>query len=136
MTTLTQRIFEANAPYSNPHQGTNPRVLFVCTAGILRSPTAARVAQEMFGWNTRSCGSNQHCAIIPLTVNLILWADTIVFMNSYNYHEAIQVFEPVGYDEDIECKAVRLDIEDEYDYMQPALVAELRKLLYNLKLKT
>lgn len=42
--TLTDKIFQLTTPYDNPYQGKTPRWLFVCSAGLLRSPTGAAVA--------------------------------------------------------------------------------------------
>ena len=68
--TKNAAIFRTNAPYSNPYQGRAPRWLFVCSAGLLRSPTGAAMAIER-GINARSCGSNFNYALIPCSANLI-----------------------------------------------------------------
>ena len=126
--TKTQEIFEANAPYSNPNQGDYHRALFVCSAGMLRSATAAFVGNSL-GMNTRACGSESY-ALIPLSANLILWADTIYFVNEYNYYGALQVFgDYAALDFDLRRKAVVWDIEDVYDYRDPKLVQILTELL-------
>lgn len=39
----TQQIFNLTAPYDNPYQSNRTRILFVCSAGLLRSPTGAAV---------------------------------------------------------------------------------------------
>lgn len=123
---LTAKIFELSAPYNNPYQGTAPRVLFVCSAGILRSPTAAALAANEFGWNTRACGVHDH-ALIPLSVNLILWAHRIVFMENYLLEDAICKFELVDYGSDIKERAIILGIEDDYCYMDVELQNLLRE---------
>ena len=116
----TDQIFKLTCPYSNPYQGNASRILFVCSVGMLRSPTAAAVAIKQ-GYNARSCGSCQDLALIPLSVNLIMWADKIVFMNEENEFEALQTF--FG---DIETTkklndSVVWDIEDNFDYYNPIL---------------
>lgn len=121
--TLTQKIFELSAPYNNPYQGPGRRILFVCSAGLLRSPTAADVATRM-GFNARSCGSSD-CALIPLSVNLILWADTIVFVEHSNYTKAVETFTPVDYHEDIISKAVVWGLPDDYERNDSWLVARI-----------
>lgn len=118
--TLTSKIFALTAPYDNPYQGNKSRWLFVCSAGLLRSPTGAFVAATM-GKNTRSCGSS-HYALIPLSVNLIAWAEKIFFVNKENYMDAKLTFEDLGYFEDIEQKAVILDIPDIYEAYDPKLI--------------
>lgn len=116
----TDLIFDLTAPYNNPYQGIATRILFVCSAGMLRSPTAADVATRA-GYNARSCGSSIDMALIPLSVNLIAWADRIVFMNIANKFEAAQKFVNIG-----ECRkklvdAAVWDIEDVYDRDDPTL---------------
>ena len=128
MHTKTKEIFETTAPYSNACQGSYHRALFVCSAGMLRSATAAFVGNSL-GMNTRACGSESY-ALIPLTANLILWADTIYFVNEYNYYGALQQFmEYPTLDAEIRRKAVVWDIEDIYDYRDPKLVQILTNLL-------
>lgn len=111
--TKTTKIFELTAPYNNQYQGNATRLLFVCSVGMLRSPTAADVATGM-GFNARSCGTDS-AALIPLTVNLVVWADKIVFMNRDNYEEAMFTFNGTGYDEDIEAKKDFIHVDDDYD---------------------
>ena len=49
----------------NHYQGDAKRVLCVCSAGLLRSPTAAFVlSQEPFGFNTRAAGIAEDFALI------------------------------------------------------------------------
>jgi predicted protein tyrosine phosphatase len=118
---LTPKIFLLNAPYANVYQSNRKRWLFVCSAGMLRSPTGAAVATAM-GINARSCGSNTAYALIPLSVNLIMWADKIFFVHEENYMDAKLTFEDVGYWEDIEAKCVLMDIPDIYEAYDPKLV--------------
>ena len=125
--TMTARIFELSAPYDNPYQSNRPRWLFVCSAGLLRSPTGAAIATEL-GANARSCGSSNY-ALIPLSVNLIMWAQKIFFVNKENYVEAKMIFEIVGYVEDLEAKAVVLDIPDIYETYDPKLCEIFRNEL-------
>lgn len=68
----------------NPYQGKYKRVLCVCSAGLLRSPTAAFVlSNEPFNFNTRAAGINADFALIPVDDVLIAWADEIVCMDEY-----------------------------------------------------
>lgn len=128
MTTLTKSIFELTCPYANTYQGTRKRFLFVCSAGMLRSPTAAAVATRL-GHNARSCGSSPY-ALIPLTANLIAWADKIYFVNEENYAEAKDNFSNHSVSlEELATKSTVWDIPDIYEYMHPDLVATLHNLL-------
>lgn len=67
---------------SNPYQGKYKRVLCVCSAGLLRSPTAALVlSKEPFNFNTRAAGLSEEYALIHVDDVLIAWADEIVCMS-------------------------------------------------------
>ena len=126
--TYTEQIFRQTAPYNNPYQGTFKRLLFVCSAGLLRSPTGAAMYARR-GFNTRSCGSNQAYALINLSVNLILWADKIIFVNAEDFKQAITTFEPVDYDGDIKEKAIVLDIPDNFEYGNEFLIKHFERQL-------
>ena len=120
--TMNHEIFNLNAPYNNIYQGKTRRLLFVCSAGLLRSPTAAHVATSM-GFNTRSCGSNTAYALVPLSANLIMWAHNIIFVNSENHKEALSTFKNTGFEEDIEDKAIVWNIPDNFAFCDPDLVS-------------
>lgn len=121
--TLTEKIFQLSAPFNNPYQGDYKRLLFVCSAGLLRSPTgAAHYAKK--GFNTRSCGSNQAYALINLSVNLIMWAHKIVFVNDENYKQALRTFEDVDCESDIKERAIVLDIQDNFEYNNQHLIKQ------------
>ncbi len=119
--TKNAAIFQTSAPYNNPYQGDAPRWLFVCSAGLLRSPTGAAIAIK-HGINARSCGSNFNYALIPCSANLINWADKIVFVNHGNLEQLEDNF--LGHRnvlEQIEQKQIVLNIPDNYEYMDPKL---------------
>lgn len=119
--TKNAAIFKTNAPYSNPYQGNAPRWLFVCSAGLLRSPTGATMAAR-YGINARSCGSNFNYALVPCSANLIAWADKIVFVNPENMDQLEDNF--IGHPhllDAIDKKAIVLSIPDNYEYMEPDL---------------
>lgn len=128
MSTLTQSIYRLTCPYNNVYQMDNIRSLFVCSAGMLRSPTAAAVALEL-GHNSRSCGSSDR-ALIPLSRNLVDWAHYIYFMNEENYYEALETFK--AYNSvilAIEEKSTTWDIDDIYNYNDFQLRQIVRRLL-------
>jgi predicted protein tyrosine phosphatase len=119
--TKNASIFTTNAPYSNPYQGSSERWLFVCSAGLLRSPTGAALAIKR-GINARSCGSNFNYALIPCSANLINWANKIIFVNKENLWQLEDNF--LGHKdllEQIERKQVVLNIPDNFEYMDPEL---------------
>lgn len=124
--TKTDIIFQLTSPYDNIFQGTDKRLLFVCSAGLLRSATAANLFAKR-GFNTRSCGSAPY-ALIPLSANLIAWADKIYFVNKSNILEAINTFAgKKEYLEMIEDKSTVLDIPDIYSYNEEELVKLLEE---------
>jgi predicted protein tyrosine phosphatase len=119
--TKNSSIFTTSAPYANEYQGQAPRWLFVCSAGLLRSPTGAALAVQR-GINARSCGSNFNYALIPCSANLINWAQKIVFVNRENLWQLEDNF--LGHKElleQIEQKAIVLNIPDHYEYMDKEL---------------
>jgi predicted protein tyrosine phosphatase len=123
---LTNEIFELSCPYSNPYQGNDKKLLFVCSAGLLRSATAANLFAKK-GFNTRNCGTHEY-ALIPLSANLIYWADQIYFVNESNLRQAILTFKEYGHLLDmIEKKSITLDIPDQFPYNHPELVRILEE---------
>lgn len=100
----------------NPYQGTDKRVVFVCSMGLLRSATGARIYGHRL--NTRSAGSYDD-ALTPLTPLLIAWADEIVFVNKDNYNGAVKKF---GEDAWPHARCVVLNIPDKYPHMHPKLI--------------
>lgn len=129
--TKNAAIFKTSAPYRNPYQGSSPRWLFVCSAGLLRSPTGAAVAIK-HGINARAAGSNPNYALIPISANLINWAEKIVFVNPANYAEAVKLFEEhPDLVQQIEEKATVLNIPDTYEYGHPELVTRFEQELFS-----
>ncbi len=102
----------------NPYQGTDKRVVFVCSMGILRSATAARIYAHKY--NTRSAGSFDD-ALIPLTHMLMAWADELVFVNQRNFQDVTDKLDAAAYDF-VASKSKILDIPDMYDHMHPELI--------------
>ena len=62
---------------TNPYQGKDKRVLCLCSAGCLRSPSCATILQNKYGYNTRSAGVSDY-ALIPVNTALLKWADEII----------------------------------------------------------
>ena len=113
MKSYTDIIYESACPFDNPYQGTDKKVLFVCSAGLLRSATGSRIYGSKY--NTRCCGTMSY-ALIPLSDNLIAWADEIVFVNKENY-DFVKDHLDFG-----PTKVVVLDIPDRYEHMHPELI--------------
>jgi len=113
--TYTDVMFNTSAPYDNPYQGQDRRVLFVCSAGILRSATAARIYAKKY--NTRAAGSCSY-ALIPVTKELLLWAKAVVFVNEENYQDVAKNFDL----DTFPCYVKVLNIPDNYEHMHPELI--------------
>ena len=108
---------------SNKFQGPAKRVLCVCSAGLLRSPTTANVLHKEYGYNTRACGTSEEYALIPLDDVLIAWADEIVFVEQEKYDEAWADFG----DKLKHKRNIVLDIPDRYEWGDPELEAIIKK---------
>jgi predicted protein tyrosine phosphatase len=104
------------------YQGADKKVLFVCSAGILRSATAARLYARKY--NTRCCGTAPY-ALIRLSDNLVAWADEIVFVNDENYQAARCMYDFKSING--EKKVVVLDIPDDYAHMHPELIKHFKE---------
>ncbi len=105
----------------NPHQGMYLKVLCVCSAGLLRSPTAAAVLQQEYEFNTRSCGLEDY-ALIPLDEVLLEWTDEIVCMDDGQKERIKAMLTKRG----LQNKPLySLNVPDQYEYMNK----ELQKLI-------
>jgi len=109
----------------NSFQGKTKRVLCVCSAGLLRSPTAAEVlSREPFHYNTRAAGLCSEFALIPVDEVLLEWADEIVCMEESQIHtlqERVKASRTTIRDLKIIC----LMIEDSFPFRDP----ELQKMI-------
>lgn len=115
----------------NKHQGEFKRVLCVCSAGLLRSPTAAMVlAQAPYNFNTRAAGLTKEFALVPVDPVLIEWADEIVCMTAAQEMELRERFLQGSFKKRI----VVLNIDDRFEYRNPELI-ELIKRAYETYLK-
>lgn len=112
------RIYTAGNPYQKDYK----RVLCVCSAGILRSPTAAWVlSQDPYNFNTRSAGAVDDYALIRVDRALIAWADEIVFMEEHHQLMVSTKF-------DLNEKAIQvLRIGDEFAYRDPGLIQLIKE---------
>lgn len=100
----------------NPYQGDIKRVLTVCSGGVLRSPTAAEVLHQQYGYNTRSAGLNEDFALIIVDEVLIAWAQEIVCMTEEHVAALLVKFDATSKD------LVNLRIQDNYAFRDPELI--------------
>lgn len=104
--------------------GKYDRVLCVCSAGLLRSPTAAYVlSQEPFNKNTRACGITKEFALIPFDAALAHWADEIVCMEKWQSDAIKDKLKEYGLDREV----IVLGIQDTYEYRNPDLISKIKE---------
>lgn len=116
-------LFTDNHAKSVSAQTDQPRLVFVCSAGMLRSATGAKAFAQR-GCNTRSCGSHEY-ALIPLSANLINWASGIYFAQPENWWKAAETFKAhANLIEAMKSKAQICNVPDIYDYDDPKLHEE------------
>jgi predicted protein tyrosine phosphatase len=96
-------------------------VLFVCSRNKLRSPTAEQVFSEYPEIEVASAGIS-HDADVSLGPELLRWADLIFVMEKVHRTKLSKKFRAYLANKRIVC----LDIPDDYDYMDPALVQLLQ----------
>ena len=112
----------------NAYQGNHRKVLTVCSAGCLRSPTAAHIlSSPPWNFNTRCAGTSQEYAIVPVTEALVVWADDIVVMDEHQFRYIMDIQNKLAEEADhmfeYEYKPIHnLHIEDEFSYRDPKLV--------------
>ena len=107
----------------NKYQMYNKRVLCVCSAGLLRSPTAAVVlSQDPYNFNTRAAGISEEYALIQVDDVLLNWADEIVCMEEYQKHRLIYLLNGLNLLTPVIC----LDIKDNYSYRDPVLISHIK----------
>lgn len=114
---------------TNPYQGDFKRVLCVCSAGLLRSPTLAWVlGQDPYNYNTRAVGWNQDFALIPVDEAHIKWADQIVFVEPSVERGFLSLLDDAQKDRLVASKElVTLNIPDNYEFRDPKLVEIIRE---------
>jgi predicted protein tyrosine phosphatase len=107
---------------TNRFQGSTRKVLCVCSAGLLRSPTAAVVlSQDPYNFNTRAAGISKEYALIPVDEVLVEWADEIVCMQKEHSEVLIKQY-PLS-----RLKIKTLNIQDSYEYRDPELIRLIKE---------
>lgn len=106
----------------NKFQGKYKKVLCLCSAGLLRSPTTAFVlSQEPYNFNTRCAGLTPEFALIPTDEVLLEWADEIVCMDTK---------QEAGLKAITQKPVICLNIPDHFEYRNPILI-EMIKTQYD-----
>jgi predicted protein tyrosine phosphatase len=96
-------------------------ILFVCSQNKLRSPTAEKVFSDNPNLKVASAGLDND-AVITLTPELIEWADLIFVMEKNHQNRLQKKFKKYL----TKQRIISLNIPDEYDYMDPALIEILK----------
>lgn len=92
-------------------------VLFICGKNKWRSPTAEQVFSEHQGIQCASAGLS-HDAEVPVSVELVEWAELIFVMEKQHKSKLSAQFQPQLQGKKVVC----LNIPDNYKFMDPALV--------------
>ena len=93
----------------------------MCSRNRLRSPTAEQVFASWPGIETASAGINRD-ADNPVTPELLQWADLIMVMERVHCSKLSAKFSAQMAGKRIIC----LQIPDDFDYMEPALIELLK----------
>lgn len=99
-------------------------ILFVCSRNQWRSPTAEQIWREHPDLAVRSAGTSPS-ARHQVNARDIQWADAILVMEHKHKSRLQAQFARL-----LEQRAIHvLDIPDEYRYMNPGLVQELKQIV-------
>ena len=96
---------------------TTKKLLFVCSANKLRSPTAEAVFSEYEGVEAIGAGTNKD-AVTPVSGDLIEWADVILVMEIIHRDKISAKYKKLLKGKHLAV----LDIPDNYQRMQPELI--------------
>ena len=106
-------------------------ILFICSQGQSRSPTAEQAFASQPGCRTASAGIAINSER-PLTSEAVEWAELIFVMEDVHYLILVQKFSSDLKDKRI----ITLNIRDEYEFNEPRLVRLLkRKVAKHLSLR-
>jgi len=96
-------------------------ILFICSKNQWRSPTAEQIWRRHPALSVRSAGTSPN-ARHPVSSTDLVWADLIFVMEEKHKSRLLAEYRRV-----VEGKTIHvLDIPDDYRYMDPELVEQLR----------
>jgi predicted protein tyrosine phosphatase len=101
-----------------------PKLLFVCSRNKIRSLTAEKLFEGIPLYQARSVGT-QPGARIVVTEGHIGWADVIFCMEKSHVSRLRMKFPEALESKEVIC----LHIPDDYEYLAPELIEELRARL-------
>jgi predicted protein tyrosine phosphatase len=97
------------------------KILFVCTINRMRSATAHLIYKDDERLDVKSAGTDEN-ATVPITRPILEWADSILVMEKHHRNWIRNHFADIYATKKIVC----LYIPDDYDFMQPELIAILK----------
>lgn len=114
-------VFTHERHCPNVRREMKKRILFLCSQNKLRSPTAEAIFADHPAIEVDSAGLNND-AEVPLSEEQVRWADLIIVMEKAHRTRLNRKFKSA-----LAGKRVAvLNIPDEYDYMDPALISLLK----------
>lgn len=99
----------------------NLNILFLCSRNEWRSPTAEEIYKNHTHLQVRSAGT-EPSARIKLNAKTIAWADVIFVMEKKHKQRIQEKYNDELYDK----KIIILDIPDDYQFMDPELMEEIK----------
>ena len=100
------------------------KLLFVCSRNRIRSLTAEKLMENVTGYAVRSAGTQPEARIV-ITEGHIRWADMIFCMEK-SHLDRIRLKFPEALEG---RRMICLHIPDDYEFMEPDLLDELRAKL-------
>ena len=101
---------------------TTQKVLFICDANRLRSPTAEAIFTAGANFEVKSAGLAAQ-ATLPVTTELLEWADLIFVMEKRHRNSIRSRFKEIYQRKRIIC----LYIPDDFEFMDPSLIELLEE---------
>lgn len=118
---------------SNPYQGKFKKVLCVCSAGLLRSPTLAHLlSDDPWNYNTRAVGTDVGHALVPVELIHLVWADLIICMSGEQERFLKEMKKSIKWK--VRAKIVCINVPDAFAYREPALIELLKERIKEYKL--
>lgn len=102
-------------------EGANTKLLFICSRNKWRSLTAEKIYEGFPGYEVRSAGTSPE-ARVRVNAGHLGWADLIFVMEKKHRQILEEKFREALAEKTIIC----LHIPDDYEYMDPELIAVLK----------
>jgi predicted protein tyrosine phosphatase len=102
------------------------KLLFVCSANQDRSPTGEDIYKNQPGFEAKSAGTMLEYATVPISKELIGWADLILCMENHHRVKVLKL------NPDAKGKTVVLNIPEIYYRGHPELVRLIKEKVSNI----